>query len=101
MLLKLEQTGSTLEGEVCSELACTPIEWGEIDERTIELFYGCEGCSLPPTSLDLVLDQGRLLGEANASPCRCDDGDDCDCRAEATFFPCDGACSAGATSAHR
>jgi len=99
LLLKLEQTGSILEGEVCTDQACTPIEWGDIEERSIELQYGCQSCGLPSTTLHLVVERGRLVGEADASPCACEHGDQCDCLSDATFFPCQGACSAGASSA--
>lgn len=91
--LRIEQVGSSLEGDVCTSTECTPIVAGSLDEREVELAFGCDGCALPETTLNLVLDYDRLVGEAHLSPCRCnDDGDDCDCRVAASFSRCDGAC---------
>ena len=97
MLLKIEQTGSSLEGSVCTEEVCTPIAAGEIEDQYLEVFYGCDDCSLSGTRLDLVLHQGELVGDADASPCACEDGDDCDCRSSATFYRCQGECTPGAS----
>lgn len=91
--LRIEQTGSNLEGDVCTATECTPITWGSLEQREVELEFGCERCAVPETALNLVLDHDRLVGEAHASPCRCnDDGEDCDCRVAASFRRCDGAC---------
>lgn len=95
--LRIEQIGAKLEGDVCTPTACTPIVEGSLQERDVEILFGCEGCGHPATTLTLELDGDRLVGEAELRPCRCNQGgSDCDCRVAASFGRCDGTCSEAA-----
>ena len=90
--LRLEQRGSTIEGEICSIDACAPLD-GELLERRLELDFGCDFCAFPETSLDLELTHAGLEGDADVLLCRCEPGDEaCSCRAYARFERCAGAC---------
>ncbi len=91
--LRLEQTGSAIEGEICSEDACEPLH-GSLDEDWLELTYGCASCSLPESKLHLQLTQGEALdGDAEEIGCGCPAAPaPCTCNPRAHFVACDGPC---------
>jgi hypothetical protein len=90
--LRLEQTGSALEGELCSPQACDDVR-GQTDENRVELLFGCSTCAFPRGRLELELVDDALEGTASTEDCSCDPEDSsCACSARAIFRACDGPC---------
>lgn len=90
--LRIEQTGSAIEGELCSPEACDEVR-GRTDENRVELLFGCSTCAFPRTRLDLELNGDALEGTAALEDCPCDpQASSCVCSARAVFTACDGPC---------
>lgn len=90
--LRVEQTGSSLTGEICAANACEPLR-GTAEEDRAEVSFGCATCNFPRTRLELQVGDGTLEGQAYLVDCDCAPGDaSCTCRAHAYFDACDGAC---------
>ncbi|HTJ81822.1 MAG TPA: hypothetical protein VL400_08850 [Polyangiaceae bacterium] len=90
--LRLEQTGTSVEGDICSAQACEHVH-GDVDESRAELGFGCAGCNFPRTRLEVEIGDTTLEGEAYLVDCPCDPSDEaCVCRAHAYFTSCDEAC---------
>lgn len=84
-LLSLDQKGSAIEGEICIDDRCEPIDDGVLDEQSLVLTFGCSRCALERATLDLTL-RGELEGEHHVWSCECPEEDgDCSCRAPARF----------------
>jgi hypothetical protein len=83
--LSLEQTGSSIKGEVCVNGACDDIAHGQVVEDELTLHYGCNGCAfVAPTRLDVAVLGGTLEGYAHLTECECT-VEQCDCVLEAEF----------------
>jgi len=82
----LEQSGATLAGEVCRCGACGLITSGHIENEDVTVDFGCEGCTLPATTLKLELDEGAevLRGDGWMNTCDCT-SEDCACRMVVTL----------------
>jgi hypothetical protein len=90
--LRLEQTGSAVEGELCSSQACDVVR-GQTDDSRVELVFGCSTCAFPRTRLDLELFDDGLEGTAAIEDCPCAPEDsECVCNPRAVFSACDGPC---------
>jgi hypothetical protein len=90
--LRLEQTGSAVEGELCSPEACDVVR-GQTNENRVELVFGCSTCAFPRTRLHLELVDDALEGTASIEACPCDpEASECACSSWAVFRACDGPC---------
>jgi hypothetical protein len=90
--LRLAQTGSAVDGEICSPEVCEPLH-GAMDEDWLELDFGCSTCNMPETQLHLQLTDQGLAGDASEVGCACPSAPaPCTCSTRARFNPCDGPC---------
>lgn len=93
--LSLAQKGSAIGGDVCLGQRCARIDDGTLEEQSLVLTFGCDGCPVPRATLDLVLDRG-LQGDRHLWRCACTPAEDaageCACRAPAAFTRCQGRC---------
>ena len=87
--LSLDQTGGIITGAVCMAHVCDDIDDGVLEEESLMLTFGCNDCVLRRTTLDLVLVEGSLEGDAYLWDCTCTG---CSCRRQALLHRCRGPC---------